>query len=264
VWSQCVHVNSNAASGPSRKSDNGRLRVVSPDDVRLSYHSFAAAIAGSNNCAPSGGAATIAAIAKRDRQQVSHVGGNRSLAFLAPDITETFPSGRQSATLRPERLKAAWEIPLAPGLEGTACPLGPRTARPFLQKRLYVGNLAATGWLWRESRANRSSHSADQPSTGNVALATDRLDTPGENPLNPCVSASLTLLPLGSRRLLAPQTGNLRASAVSSCGIGLSLSGKGLLHAGINLRQCGAAGCKGGKPLRLGDVAGAVPGNRMA
>jgi hypothetical protein len=48
----------------------------------------------------SGRAATIAAIAKRDRQQVSHVSRNLSLAFLAPDVTEMILAGRQPITLR--------------------------------------------------------------------------------------------------------------------------------------------------------------------
>ncbi|NMA96532.1 MAG: recombinase family protein [Phyllobacteriaceae bacterium] len=59
-----------------------------------------------------GKAATIAAIAKRDRQQVSHVSRNLSLAFLAPDITEMILTGRQPITLTPERLKAARPLPL--------------------------------------------------------------------------------------------------------------------------------------------------------
>ena len=60
----------------------------------------------------SGRAATIAAIAKRDRQQVSHVSRNLSLAFLAPDITEMILAGRQPITLTSERLKAARPLPL--------------------------------------------------------------------------------------------------------------------------------------------------------
>jgi hypothetical protein len=60
----------------------------------------------------SGRAATIAAIARRDRQQVSHVSRNLSLAFLAPDITEMVLSGRQPIELTPERLKAARPLPL--------------------------------------------------------------------------------------------------------------------------------------------------------
>ncbi|MEC5289145.1 hypothetical protein VSX64_00020 [Aurantimonas sp. C2-6-R+9] len=60
-----------------------------------------------------GRAATIAAIARRDRHQVSHVSRNLSLAFLAPDITEMILTGRQPITLTPERLKAA--RPLPPG-----------------------------------------------------------------------------------------------------------------------------------------------------
>jgi site-specific DNA recombinase len=60
----------------------------------------------------SGRVATIAAIAKRDRQQVSHISRNLSLAFLAPDITEMILTGRQPITLTPERLKAARPLPL--------------------------------------------------------------------------------------------------------------------------------------------------------
>ncbi|WP_164730509.1 recombinase family protein [Pelagibacterium montanilacus] len=59
-----------------------------------------------------GRAATIAAIAKRDRRQVSHVSRNLSLAFLAPDITEMILTGRHPITLTPERLKAARPLPL--------------------------------------------------------------------------------------------------------------------------------------------------------
>lgn len=60
----------------------------------------------------SGRAATIAAIAKRDRQQVSHVSRNLSLAFLAPNIIEMILNGRQPISLTPERLKAARPLPL--------------------------------------------------------------------------------------------------------------------------------------------------------
>jgi DNA invertase Pin-like site-specific DNA recombinase len=60
----------------------------------------------------SGRAATVAAIAKRDREQVSHVSRNLSLAFLAPDITGMILTGRQPVTLTPERLKAARPLPL--------------------------------------------------------------------------------------------------------------------------------------------------------
>ncbi|MCG6122856.1 MAG: recombinase family protein [Microvirga sp.] len=60
----------------------------------------------------SGRAATIAAIAKRDRRQVSHVSRNLSLAFLAPDITKMILAGRQPIALTPERLKAARPLPL--------------------------------------------------------------------------------------------------------------------------------------------------------
>lgn len=59
-----------------------------------------------------GRASTIAAIARRDRQQVSHVSRNISLAFLAPDLTEMILTGRQPSTLTPERLKAARPLPL--------------------------------------------------------------------------------------------------------------------------------------------------------
>ncbi|NDV85938.1 hypothetical protein GTW51_04395 [Aurantimonas aggregata] len=60
----------------------------------------------------SGRVATVAAIAKQDRQQVSHVSRNMSLAFLAPDITEMIVTGRQPVTLTPERLKASRPLPL--------------------------------------------------------------------------------------------------------------------------------------------------------
>src|SRR5690606_2044355 len=60
----------------------------------------------------SGRAATIAAIAKNDRQQVSHVSRNLSLAFLAPDIVEMILDGRQPVSLTSERLKAARPLPL--------------------------------------------------------------------------------------------------------------------------------------------------------
>lgn len=59
-----------------------------------------------------GRAATIAAIAKRDRQQVSHVSRTISLAFLAPDITRMIVEGRQPIGLTSERLKAARPLPL--------------------------------------------------------------------------------------------------------------------------------------------------------
>ena len=59
-----------------------------------------------------GKAPSIAAVATRDRQQVSHVSRNLSLAFLAPDITAMILAGRQPATLTPERLKAARPLPL--------------------------------------------------------------------------------------------------------------------------------------------------------
>ncbi len=59
-----------------------------------------------------GRAKTIAAIAKRDNQQVSHVSRTLSLAFLAPDIVDMILAGTQPATLTPERLKAARPLPL--------------------------------------------------------------------------------------------------------------------------------------------------------
>ena len=60
----------------------------------------------------SGRVETIAALAERDRQQVSHVSRTISLAFLAPNIVETIISGRQPITLTPERLKACRPPPL--------------------------------------------------------------------------------------------------------------------------------------------------------
>ena len=59
-----------------------------------------------------GQAKTIAAIAKRDNQQVSHVSRTLSLAFLAPDIVDMILAGTQPATLTLERLKAARPLPL--------------------------------------------------------------------------------------------------------------------------------------------------------
>ena len=60
----------------------------------------------------SGRIQTIAALAARDRQQVSHVSRTISLAFLAPDIVEMILSGRQPITLTPERLKPRQPLPL--------------------------------------------------------------------------------------------------------------------------------------------------------
>ena len=77
----------------------------------ISCNSSATAIAGCDDLRSSR-AATVAAIAQRDRQQVSHVSRNLSLAFLAPDITEMILTGRQPVTLTPERLKAARPLPL--------------------------------------------------------------------------------------------------------------------------------------------------------
>nr|WP_276511958.1 recombinase family protein [Devosia subaequoris] len=59
-----------------------------------------------------GRAKTIAAIAKRDNEQVSHVSRTLSLAFLAPDIVDMILAGTQPATLTHERLKAARPLPL--------------------------------------------------------------------------------------------------------------------------------------------------------
>lgn len=53
-----------------------------------------------------GGAATIAEIAARDGQQVSHVSLTLPLAFLLPDIVEMILDGRQPPTLTAERLTA--------------------------------------------------------------------------------------------------------------------------------------------------------------
>lgn len=49
---------------------------------------------------------TIAEIAARDRQQVSHVSRTIGLAFLAPDLVEMIVEGRQPITLTSERLKS--------------------------------------------------------------------------------------------------------------------------------------------------------------
>ncbi|MEQ9638086.1 MAG: recombinase family protein [Devosia marina] len=59
-----------------------------------------------------GRAETIAAVAKRGNQQVSHVSRTLSLAFLAPDIADMILAGTQPITLTPERLKAARPLPL--------------------------------------------------------------------------------------------------------------------------------------------------------
>lgn len=53
-----------------------------------------------------GRARTIAEIAARDHQQVSHVSRTLPLAFLAPDILEMILQGRQSLALTAERLTA--------------------------------------------------------------------------------------------------------------------------------------------------------------
>lgn len=63
----------------------------------------------------SGRVGTIAEIARRDRQQVSHVSRTIGLAFLAPDIVEMILAGRQPITLTSERLKASRPLPLAWG-----------------------------------------------------------------------------------------------------------------------------------------------------
>ncbi len=55
---------------------------------------------------------TIAAIARRHHQQVSHVSRTLSLAFLAPDIARMIMDGKQPLSLTPERLKAARPLPL--------------------------------------------------------------------------------------------------------------------------------------------------------
>jgi DNA invertase Pin-like site-specific DNA recombinase len=60
----------------------------------------------------SGRAETIAAIAERDRQQVSHVSRTIGLAFLAPDLVEMILAGRHPITLTPERLKPRRPLPL--------------------------------------------------------------------------------------------------------------------------------------------------------
>ena len=58
-----------------------------------------------------GTASSIAAIAKRDGEQVSHVSRSITLAFLAPDILDMIVAGRQPPSLTPERLKAARPLP---------------------------------------------------------------------------------------------------------------------------------------------------------
>lgn len=55
---------------------------------------------------------SIAALAKRDGQQVTHVSRTISLAFLAPDIVDMILSGAQPITLTPERLKPRRPLPL--------------------------------------------------------------------------------------------------------------------------------------------------------
>ena len=60
----------------------------------------------------SGRAATVRAIARRDRQQIAHVSRTLSLAFLAPDLVEMILAGRQPVSLTSERLKAARPLPL--------------------------------------------------------------------------------------------------------------------------------------------------------
>jgi len=57
-------------------------------------------------------AGTIAEIARRDRQQVSHVSRTISLAFLAPDIVGMIVAGKQPHTLTPEALRAVRPLPL--------------------------------------------------------------------------------------------------------------------------------------------------------
>jgi site-specific DNA recombinase len=60
----------------------------------------------------SGRVKTLAEIAKRDRQQVSHVSRTIALTFLAPDIVEMILAGRQPISLTPERLKSRGQLPM--------------------------------------------------------------------------------------------------------------------------------------------------------
>ncbi len=58
-----------------------------------------------------GTASSIAALAKRDGEQVSHVSRSITLAFLAPDILDMIIAGCQPPSLTPERLKSARPLP---------------------------------------------------------------------------------------------------------------------------------------------------------